>query len=1206
MANLLPVLPIEGCMLCRRPPFDKKAGPACAECPAFETAHYFPFSEGPDVPDIIILSDAPDPPRLMLIQGRDADPATNFHPTFKDTGGKVLRQAVHDIANDPEFKKLTAKYIYAVKCAVDPPSKKVVASCQGYLMSELSRMAAAREAAGVPGGLVILACGVHALHAIGVQAPSEKKALGRVYEDVKIGGVTATVVVTRSVATYAGGAGKYNTLLADVERAARVARQKVIAPLTREEISKNYVYPTSVAEVKDVVDHILTYTSDGVEPMKWALGVDTETNTKHPQWKGLKMTAFSTAWDDGYASAIGLWHDDTPYDPAEAFVHVKRLVTSGKPLIWHNGKYDYKVFWRYGLPYGDIGNCAWDTMLAEHLLEEDKRGEYSLKSLVKRFFPQYAGYEDVLQDMLAKFDEAEVREVAGSGSRIVKLPPAVAEALERAKIDKMVSGPGFRAASLEKILAADRSLSEQQRDDLLLLVTAKKVAKRKEVARLTDQQRDDLQLLISAKKNGEFTAQAAKAAETERKRNGGFEKVPLPELLFYACVDVDATRRLAIQQSQRMRDEDAKFEEWREVARAKLAAAAAAKPKIFLPPGFPEPKRKPEPEVQVTCTVKHPTHWIMREFKMPRQRELAKIEMKGVHVDLKYVEWSRQKLSQVIATTSEQLYDLCGERFSLNSSQKIARFLFDGGVGFQHPDQAHAAEIAAANPEEVRYVGGRLMYRARHFTALKAIKTGEPVLKHLVSTYQCPFSNLLLSLKKAIKAETSFMTNADALARMFEDEMLHGGYNLTGTATDRLSSSSGIDGLGFNFQNVIKGLIGALRDTRGNMVEDAYGNPVFEGVSCKKIFIPDDPSMCFGNADAKGAEVTIFATYAKDKALVEALLNGMDPHCFFASRALNPALVGKGLTGEARRRALEKAGIDDDHPWSYEDFKDRSKILKAGLGDKGKEKDRSTWLHPPLVEYAQRLDKLRDNIKRLVFGMLFGAGVNKTAEIAGISVELATQIKTLLFTEFPSLPTYIEQTKWELRMFGLVETFHGGRRRFQIDTSRAPKDLLARAERQAVNFKVQRTNSDIVLMVLCWVAEALERDMGGRLLLTVHDSIGFQVPKKYAHQMPDLFKELGTKKVAEHCPWLLSPYRWDLTMGPSYGEQTPSAEYLKSLDLNALGTLLNTPNPEARAQLDGFTPEEVIDTLRDPEAFESFEDPTRGFSKKKKPSKVPV
>ena len=1197
MANLLPLLPVEGCQLCQRPPFDKKAGPTCETCPAFKTAHYHPFSDGPEVPDIIVLSDAPDPPRLMLIKGRDADPDSNYHPTFRDTGGKVLRQAVEDVGNDPEFKKLTAKYIYAVKCAVDPPSKKVVASCQGYLLAELGRMAAVREARGVPGGLVILACGVHALHALGVSAASEKKALGRVYEDVKIGGVTATVVVTRSVATYAGGAGKYNTLLADVERAARVARRKVIAPLTREEISKNYVYPSSVAETKDVVDHIIQYAGEGFDPAKWALAVDTETNTKHPQWKGLKMTAFSTAWDDGFAASFGLWHDDTAYDPALAFEHVKRLLQSGKPLIWHNGKYDYKVLWRHGLPRIDIGNAAWDTMLAEHLLEEDKRGEYSLKSLVKRFFPQYAGYEDVLQDMLAKFDAAEVREVSGSGERVVKLPPAVAEALERATNNKMVSGPGFRATSLEKILAADLSISQQQLQDMTLLLANQEASKRKKkealTAPLTDQQRDDLRLLISAKKNGEFTAQAAKAAETVRKRNGGFEKVPLPELLFYACVDVDATRRLAIAQSQRMRDEDASMEAWR----ARVTAMLAAKPKISLPsrPGF---VKKPDHEVQVTCTLKHPTHWIMREFKMPRQRELAKIELEGVTVDRKYVQWSRDKLSQVIATTSQQLYDLCGERFSLNSSQKIARFLFDGGVGFKHPDPEHAAEIAAAHPEDVRYVGGRLMYRAHHFTALNAIKTGEPVLKHLVSTYKCPFSNLLLSLKKAIKADTSFMTNADALAAMFEDDRLHGGYNLTGTATDRLSSSSGIDGLGFNFQNVIKGLIGALRDTRGNMVLDANDQPVFEGVSCKKIFIPDDPSMCFGNADAKGAEVTIFATYAKDKALVDALINGMDPHCFFACRALNPALVGKGLTGEARRKALEKAGIDDDHPWSYEDFKDRAKILKAGLGDKGKEKDRSTWLHPPMVEYAQRLDKLRDNIKRLVFGMLFGAGVNKTAEIAGISVELATQIKALLFTEFPSLPKYIEQTKWELRMFGIVETFHGGRRRFQIDTSRAPKDLLARAERQAVNFKVQRTNSDIVLMVLCWIAEALERDMGGRLLLTVHDSIGFQVPKKYAHQMPDLFKELGTKKVAEHCPWLLSPYRWDLTMGPSYGEQTPSAEYLKGLDIHSL---INAPVAESRqVQLDGFTPEEVIDTLRDPEAFESFEDPSRGRPKKSK------
>ena len=78
------------------------------------------------------------------------------------------------------------------------------------------------------------------------------------------------------------------------------------------------------------------------------------------------------------------------------------------------------------------------------------------------------------------------------------------------------------------------------------------------------------------------------------------------------------------------------------------------------------------------------------------------------------------------------------------------------------------------------------------------------------------------------------------------------------------------------------------------------------------------------------------------------------------------------------------------------------------------------------------------------------------------------------------------------------------------------------------------------------IAEVIERDLGGRVLLTVHDSIGFQTPKKYAMQVPDILKEFGTDRVKTACPWLPVPYRWDLEAGPSYGETEPFAEYAKA------------------------------------------------------------
>jgi hypothetical protein len=67
----------------------------------------------------------------------------------------------------------------------------------------------------------------------------------------------------------------------------------------------------------------------------------------------------------------------------EAYEEIKRLLASGKRIIWFNGKYDYKVFWRLGWPQGDVGNVTWDALLAEHVLEEDKKKFYSLKMLTK-------------------------------------------------------------------------------------------------------------------------------------------------------------------------------------------------------------------------------------------------------------------------------------------------------------------------------------------------------------------------------------------------------------------------------------------------------------------------------------------------------------------------------------------------------------------------------------------------------------------------------------------------------------------------------------------------------------------------------------------------------------------------------------------------------------------------------------------------------
>ena len=283
------------------------------------------------------------------------------------------------------------------------------------------------------------------------------------------------------------------------------------------------------------------------------------------------------------------------------------------------------------------------------------------------------------------------------------------------------------------------------------------------------------------------------------------------------------------------------------------------------------------------------------------------------------------------------------------------------------------------------------------------------------------------------------------------------------------------------------------------------------GHSLKKLFIPDTDAFVFVNADYKGAEVRVFTVYASDPALIKALNDGMDMHSFFAHKTFN---------------------------LPYEDFQLR-------------ESDTSGFS----LEYRAQLDKLRTQIKRVVFGILYGAGPSKIAETIGADIDDAKAIIGLLFSMFPSIKKYIDDTNQEVVNYGYVETVFGRRRRFPLVASERHK---ARAQRQAGNFRIQSTSSDIVIGQLIEMHEAIFSDKtwpewgihkplheyGVRLLLTVHDSIGLQWPKEIITALKPWLTFYGTERVRQRYPWLPVPFTMDIECGPSYGECMPIDKYL--------------------------------------------------------------
>jgi DNA polymerase I-like protein with 3'-5' exonuclease and polymerase domains len=1084
------------CSFCEQVDMLAKEGPACERCPSLKGSHYFPNGDGFPGPDVLFLGDVPDPPPRIRLMQWNTTGAEQPHPAFECDGGRVVRNAVAKLKRNPAWTAMHCRYAYAVKCAVGVPNKATISACGTPLDAELERIVRARALDQSLGPLVVVAHGVVALRALGIAVHSFEEAAGRVYE-LNRGSLALVVIATMSLKAIGVAVGKYSSLLADIERAFRAVRNESIQVRPREELEKEYSYPTTIAEVRDLTSMIARFSEDLTPAASWAISVDSETNSLLPHKDGLKLLMVSASWLAGKSCAIPLWHAETAYDPAQAWPYVRDLLIGPKPKILHNAKFDLKVFWKSG---ADLANVSWDVMLAEHLLEEDKKGQYSLKYLVKQFLPQYAGYEDQLQDILESLDadaQAQgLRKQLAESDAPLPVPEAVRAALALLKL-----GERFRASSLQKKIADWETKGEKKAAE----VSAAK-------------------LLLAAQEAGEFKTR--KLVHRKKKDEGGYERIPLKDLLFYAAVDADVTRQLAIKQRNRMAAEA----EGMAMDRRSMVGRQKNDPSIA---GYSIERIGPEDE---------PFRSLLRRQTIPTMRALADMEFRGIKVDRSYMHEAEVRLQLVIQDTERQIYEMAGEAFNINSGTQLGRFLFSSGKGFRHPNAERAAEMVARDGARAKWDGDRMRYEPVSYTERGALQTTEAVLKSFVARYGCPLSDAVLLYRKASKAKGTFLNNVDKLS--LADGMMHTSYNQTGTNSGRLSSSR------LNMQNTPKGSMGKIPDSdprAKTMSADARS-----GVKCKRLFIPDDTEgMVFANCDAKGAEIVVLSGYAQDAALIESLLAGQDTHCFFSSKILNPAVISAGLQGEDRRIALEKAGIDESHGWTYEDFL---------LGKEGLHEDKA---------YGSRLKKLRDNVKRVVFGTLYGARAKKISEIAGIPVAQAQAIIDTMFTLFPTLPRFIDQTCWELENFGHVETYFGRRRRFAL-RHRPPKKLLEQAKRRAVNFKIQSTSSEIVLDTLATIAPIVERDLGGRLLLTVHDSIGMQVPRKYAGQVPDLITKYGTTRVAGLCPWLPVPYRWDVEMGPSYGDLSPAKGFL-----DALSTQLQLEDEHQ-----GYVEEELFDDLR--------------------------
>ncbi|UCE05308.1 MAG: DNA polymerase I [bacterium] len=232
------------------------------------------------------------------------------------------------------------------------------------------------------------------------------------------------------------------------------------------------------------------------------------------------------------------------------------------------------------------------------------------------------------------------------------------------------------------------------------------------------------------------------------------------------------------------------------------------------------------------------------EVELPLIQVLMAMERNGVSLDVPYLNQMSKELEERLDQLIEDIYQLAGQQFNINSTKQLADILFN----------------------------------KLKLPVIKRTKTGPStdvtVLESLARDHQLPRE--LLEYRQLTKLKSTYV---DALPRLINTKTgrVHTSYNQTVAATGRLSSSDP------NLQNI------PIRTEIGRKIREA--------------FIPVDDNHVILDADYSQIELRIMAHLSQDPMLIEAFQQGKDIHRETA--ALVFKVQPDEVTDDMRRRAKE-------------------------------------------------------------------------------------------------------------------------------------------------------------------------------------------------------------------------------------------------------------------------------------------------------------
>lgn len=232
---------------------------------------------------------------------------------------------------------------------------------------------------------------------------------------------------------------------------------------------------------------------------------------------------------------------------------------------------------------------------------------------------------------------------------------------------------------------------------------------------------------------------------------------------------------------------------------------------------------------------------LFKKIDMPTVEVLAEMQWNGMYVDLQELEDYGQQLKDRLEILTQEIYELTGEEFNINSTKQLGEILFE------------QLKLPVVKKTKSGY--------STDVDVLEKLRDEHPVIEKI------------LEYRQLMKLNSTYVEGMKPYINP-KTKRIHSFFHQTITATGRISSTEP------NLQNI---------PTRFEL-----------GKQLRKVFKPADGYL-YIDADYSQIELRVLAHVSNDEHMVQAFINGEDIHRQAASKVFNTPI--DEVTKEQRSNA---------------------------------------------------------------------------------------------------------------------------------------------------------------------------------------------------------------------------------------------------------------------------------------------------------------